>query len=143
MSHALSRMTHNWCLMTNGSLLFAAITHLHRIVPAPFRAQHKAKHLKEGHKNGTTRLSNTCPFAILIVIAHQCCLDAQEVEYVKAEDKLARIGVALQKTPPPVLIFAERTRDVDAVHEHLLLQGVDAVAIHGACTYNKVIKVVV
>jgi hypothetical protein len=56
----------------------------------------------------------------------------QEVEYVKAEDKLARVGECLQKTPPPVLIFAERTRDVDMVHEYLLTKGVNAVAIHGA-----------
>jgi hypothetical protein len=55
----------------------------------------------------------------------------QEVEYVKSEDKLARIGEALQKTAPPVLIFAEHTRDVDMVHEYLLTKGVDAVAIHG------------
>jgi len=30
-----------------------------------------------------------------------------------------------------VLIFAEKKRDVDAVHEYLLLKGVEAVAIHG------------
>ena len=51
---------------------------------------------------------------------------------MKAEDKLARIGECLQKTAPPVLIFAERTRDVDMVHEYLLMKGVNAVAIHGA-----------
>jgi ATP-dependent RNA helicase DDX41 len=55
----------------------------------------------------------------------------QEVEYVKAEDRLARIGECLQKTAPPVLVFAERTRDVDMVHEYLLMKGVNAVAIHG------------
>ncbi|KAI5639335.1 ATP-dependent RNA helicase abstrakt [Phthorimaea operculella] len=38
---------------------------------------------------------------------------------------------ALQKTPPPVLVFAERKQDVDAIHEYLLLKGVEAVAIHG------------
>ena len=37
----------------------------------------------------------------------------------------------LQKTPPPVLIFAEKKQDVDAIHEYLLLKGVEAVAIHG------------
>lgn len=51
---------------------------------------------------------------------------------MKAEDKLARVGACLQKTPPPVLVFAEKTRDVDMVHEFLLTKGVDAVAIHGA-----------
>lgn len=37
----------------------------------------------------------------------------------------------LQKTAPPVLIFAEKKQDVDAIHEYLLLKGVEAVAIHG------------
>ena len=30
-----------------------------------------------------------------------------------------------------VIIFAERKQDVDAIHEYLLLKGVDAVSIHG------------
>ena len=30
-----------------------------------------------------------------------------------------------------VLIFAEKKQDVDAIHEYLLLKGVEAVAIHG------------
>lgn len=58
-------------------------------------------------------------------------MHVQEVEYVKAEDKLARLGECLQKTAPPVLVFAEKTRDVDMVHEYLLTRGVNAVAIHG------------
>jgi ATP-dependent RNA helicase DDX41 len=29
------------------------------------------------------------------------------------------------------LIFAQRKQDVDAIHEYLLLKGVEAVAIHG------------
>lgn len=37
----------------------------------------------------------------------------------------------LQKTAPPVLIFAEKKQDVDYIHEYLLLKGVEAVAIHG------------
>jgi ATP-dependent RNA helicase DDX41 len=37
----------------------------------------------------------------------------------------------LQKTSPPVLIFAEKKQDVDSIHEYLLLKGVEAVAIHG------------
>lgn len=37
----------------------------------------------------------------------------------------------LKKTMPPVLIFAEKKQDVDAIHEYLLLKGVEAVAIHG------------
>ena len=51
---------------------------------------------------------------------------------MKAEDRLARLGECLQKTAPPVLVFAEKTRDVDMVHEYLLTRGVNAVAIHGA-----------
>eukprot|EP00775_Hariotina_reticulata_P012748 gene12748-12877_t len=55
----------------------------------------------------------------------------QEVEYVKEEDKLAYLLDCLQKTAPPVLVFAENKRDVDAIHEFLLVQGVDVVAVHG------------
>lgn len=55
----------------------------------------------------------------------------QEVEYVKQEAKVCYILECLQKTAPPVLVFAERKQDVDAIHEYLLLKGVEAVAIHG------------
>lgn len=55
----------------------------------------------------------------------------QEVEYVKQEAKIVYLLECLQKTPPPVLIFAEKKQDVDAIHEYLLLKGVEAVAIHG------------
>lgn len=55
----------------------------------------------------------------------------QEVEYVKPEAKIVHLLDTLQKTPPPVLIFAEKKQDVDAIHEYLLLKGVEAVAIHG------------
>lgn len=56
----------------------------------------------------------------------------QEVEYVKTEDKLMRLEECLQKTAPPVMVFAEKTRDVDMVHEALLLRNINAAAIHGA-----------
>ncbi|CAL8088582.1 unnamed protein product [Calicophoron daubneyi] len=56
---------------------------------------------------------------------------SQEVEYVKHEAKIPHLLQALQKTPPPVIIFAERKQDVDAIHEYLLLKGVEAVSIHG------------
>lgn len=41
--------------------------------------------------------------------------------------------VAFSKIPVlwQVLIFAEKKADVDAIHEYLLLKGVEAVAIHG------------
>lgn len=55
----------------------------------------------------------------------------QEVEYVKQEAKIVYLLQCLQKTAPPVLIFAEKKQDVDAIHEYLLLKGVEAVAIHG------------
>lgn len=55
----------------------------------------------------------------------------QEVEYVKQEAKVVHLLYTLQKTEPPVLIFAEKKQDVDAIHEYLLLKGVEAVAIHG------------
>ncbi|KAF8567454.1 hypothetical protein P879_02675 [Paragonimus westermani] len=56
---------------------------------------------------------------------------SQEVEYVKHEAKIPHLLNALQKTSPPVIIFAERKQDVDAIHEYLLLKGVEAVSIHG------------
>lgn len=55
----------------------------------------------------------------------------QEVEYVKEELKLSYLLEVLQKTGPPVLIFCENKKDVDDVHEYLLLKGVNAIAIHG------------
>lgn len=55
----------------------------------------------------------------------------QNVEYVKQEAKIVYILECLQRTSPPVLIFAEKKQDVDAIHEYLLLKGVEAVAIHG------------
>lgn len=56
---------------------------------------------------------------------------SQEVEYVKSEERLVAILDALQKTAPPVLIFAENKKDVDIIHEFLLVKGVEAVAVHG------------
>ncbi|KAK9837229.1 hypothetical protein WJX81_000185 [Elliptochloris bilobata] len=55
----------------------------------------------------------------------------QEVEYVKQEAKLVYLLECLQKTAPPVLVFAEKTADVDDIHEYLLVKGVEAVAVHG------------
>jgi len=66
------------------------------------------------------RISNNFPQSTL-----------QEVEYVKQEAKIVYLLECLQKTTPPVLIFAEKKQDVDAIHEYLLLKGVEAVAIHG------------
>lgn len=55
----------------------------------------------------------------------------QEVEYVKQEARVTHILAMLNKTPPPVLIFAEKKQDVDLIQEYLLLKGVSAAAIHG------------
>ncbi|XP_067941903.1 probable ATP-dependent RNA helicase DDX41 isoform X2 [Watersipora subatra] len=55
----------------------------------------------------------------------------QIVEFVKPEARIVHILDCLQRTAPPVLIFAEKKRDVDAIHEYLLLKGVEAVATHG------------
>lgn len=58
-------------------------------------------------------------------------LAVQEVEYVKQEAKVLYLLTCLQKTAPPVLIFAENKKDVDDIHEYLLLKGVAAVSVHG------------
>lgn len=47
------------------------------------------------------------------------------------EAKIVHLLECIQKTQPPVLIFAEKKQDVDAIHEYLLLKGIEAVAIHG------------
>ncbi|KAJ1648743.1 DEAD-box ATP-dependent RNA helicase 35 [Dispira simplex] len=61
----------------------------------------------------------------------------QEVEYVKQENRIVYLLECLQKTPPPVLIFAENKNDVDDIHEYLLLKGVEAVATHGGKTQEE------
>lgn len=72
------------------------------------------------------------PITVNVGRAGAASLDVvQEVEYVKQEAKVVYILECLQKTPPPVLVFAEKKQDVDAIHEYLLLKGVEAVAIHG------------
>jgi ATP-dependent RNA helicase DDX41 len=72
------------------------------------------------------------PVTVNVGRAGAASLDVvQEVEYVKQEAKIVYLLECLQKTSPPVLIFAEKKQDVDAIHEYLLLKGVEAVAIHG------------
>lgn len=61
----------------------------------------------------------------------------QEVEYVKQEAKMVYLLECLQKTPPPVLVFAENKNDVDDIHEYFLLKGVETVAIHGGKTQDE------
>ncbi|KAI3389075.1 hypothetical protein SNEBB_006245 [Seison nebaliae] len=55
----------------------------------------------------------------------------QIVEYVKPEMRVVYLLECLQRTSPPVLIFAEKKQDVDAIYEYLLLKGTDVVSIHG------------
>ncbi|XP_070540287.1 probable ATP-dependent RNA helicase DDX41 [Ptychodera flava] len=72
------------------------------------------------------------PVTVNVGRAGAASLDViQEVEYVKQEAKMVYLLECLQKTPPPVLIFAEKKSDVDDIHEYLLLKGVEAVATHG------------
>lgn len=56
----------------------------------------------------------------------------QQVEYVKQEARMVYLLECIQKTAPPVMIFAENKNDVDDIHEYLLLKGIDAVAVHGS-----------
>lgn len=56
----------------------------------------------------------------------------QEIEIVRPEARIVQLLEALQKTEPPVLIFAENKNDVDEIHEYLLLKCVDAVSVHGS-----------
>lgn len=39
----------------------------------------------------------------------------------------------LQKTAPPVLVFAENKRDVDAIHEYLLVQVCPCASVSDCC----------
>jgi ATP-dependent RNA helicase DDX41 len=72
------------------------------------------------------------PITVHVGRAGAASLDViQEVEYVKAEARLPYLLDCLQKTAPPVLIFAEGQRDVDDILEFLLMKGVEAVATHG------------
>ncbi len=61
----------------------------------------------------------------------------QDVEWVRPEQRMVRLLACLQKTPPPVLVFAEKKADVDAMYEYLLLKGVEAVAVHGSKTQDE------
>eukprot|EP00095_Tigriopus_kingsejongensis_P011305 snap_masked-scaffold14_size734282-processed-gene-6.7 protein:Tk11305 transcript:snap_masked-scaffold14_size734282-processed-gene-6.7-mRNA-1 annotation:"atp-dependent rna helicase abstrakt-like" len=66
----------------------------------------------------------------------------QEVEFIQTEAKVVYILECLKKTAPPVLIFAEKKQDVDAIHEYLLIKGVQAAAIHGGKDQEERVKAV-
>jgi ATP-dependent RNA helicase DDX41 len=61
----------------------------------------------------------------------------QEVVLVRPEARILYLLECLQKTPPPVLIFAEKKADVDTMYEFLLSRGVEAVSIHGSKTQDE------
>ncbi|KAJ3364876.1 hypothetical protein GGF31_008885 [Allomyces arbusculus] len=61
----------------------------------------------------------------------------QQVEYVAPEARTTYLLECLQKTPPPVVIFAENKHDVDDIQEFLLTKGVKAVGIHGGKTQEE------
>lgn len=56
----------------------------------------------------------------------------QHVQVVRQDSRISLLLDALQKTPPPTLIFSENKSDVDEIHEYLLLKGVGAVSVHGS-----------
>ena len=66
----------------------------------------------------------------------------QEIDFVKNEAKIVHILACLDKTPPPVLVFAERKQDVDAIHEYLLLKGVMAAAVHSGRDQEERVKAI-
>ena len=55
----------------------------------------------------------------------------QDVEYVKQDVKVHHLLSAIEKTGPPVIIFAKRSSDVDTIHEYLLTKGLSVSATHG------------
>ena len=61
----------------------------------------------------------------------------QEVEYVMPEARICYLLRCLQKTAPPVLVFAEKKSDVDDMHEYLLLKGVKTAGIHGGMSQEE------
>ncbi|KAL2911348.1 DEAD-box ATP-dependent RNA helicase 35 [Polyrhizophydium stewartii] len=72
------------------------------------------------------------PVVVNVGRAGAASLDViQEVEYVKQEAKMVYLLECLQKTEPPVMVFAENKNDVDDIYEYLLLKGIDVVAVHG------------
>lgn len=56
----------------------------------------------------------------------------QDVEYVKHDLRVRQLLNSLEKTGPPVIIFAKTSLDVDTIHEFLLLKGLKVSSIHGS-----------
>eukprot|EP00944_MAST-04C_sp_MAST-4C-sp1_P007009 g7009.t1 len=72
------------------------------------------------------------PIIVNVGRAGAASLDViQEVEFVKPDQKMVYLLECLQKTAPPVIIFSQRTGEVDDIQEYLMIKGVAAVSIHG------------
>lgn len=69
----------------------------------------------------------------------------QDVEYVRLEQRLEHLLETLQKTEPPVLIFAMKKFDVDEIHEYLLLKGekFEFISIAKILIYRSLIKFII
>eukprot|EP01059_Diplonema_ambulator_P029812 TRINITY_DN4963_c0_g1_i1.p2 TRINITY_DN4963_c0_g1~~TRINITY_DN4963_c0_g1_i1.p2 ORF type:complete len:624 (+),score=227.67 TRINITY_DN4963_c0_g1_i1:2453-4324(+) len=158
-AHLLSQGIHS-CVATPGRLndmlkkksinlnlcTFIALDEADRMVDMGFEDELRTMYQHFRHQRQTVMFSATMPkkiqsFARTSLVdpvtvnvnrAGAANLDVtQEVEYVEKDAKLINILDCLQKTAPPVLIFAESKHDVDFIHEYLLLKCVDAVSIHG------------
>lgn len=72
------------------------------------------------------------PIIVNVGRAGAASLDViQEVEFVKPDQKMVYLLECLQKTAPPVIVFSQRTGEVDDIQEYLMIKGVAAVSIHG------------
>ncbi|OII72314.1 DEAD DEAH box helicase family protein [Cryptosporidium andersoni] len=85
-----------------------------------------------------TRTALVDPIVVNVGRAGAATLNVlQELEYVRQECRLPHILQSLQKTAPRVLIFCENKKDVDEIHEYLLLKGVKAAAIHSGLSQEQ------
>lgn len=83
------------------------------------------------------------PITVSVGRAGAANLDViQEVEAVKPELKINYLLECLQKTPPPVVVFANSQRAVDEVTEYLMIRGVDAVSVHGGIEQNERLRAI-
>lgn len=126
--------------------VYLAMDEADRLVDMGFEESMRAVFDAFPHQRQTVLFSATMPkkiqeFALTALVepvvvnvgrAGRANMDViQEVEYVKQEAKSLYLLECLQKTPPPVIVFAEKQSTVDHIHEYLLLKGVDAAAVHG------------
>jgi len=72
-----------------------------------------------------------CPVTVNVGRAGAAAANVTQCVESAPESRVVSVLAALAKTPPPVLIFAEKKGDVDLIQEYLLLKGVNAASIHG------------